>query len=129
MRTLTSKLLTLLVLGSAVLIVGEAWPTPVHDYIFSVTGVVKTEDGAPLQNAEITLEVNGPVYQAVTPVKTVTVKTDNLGRFFFMYISHQRGVKYTVTVHKKGFEPLTVSGSSPPTANHIIRLMRAENDG
>lgn len=127
--TVTSRLLTLLVLGSAVLLVCEARSTPVRDYVFSVTGVVKTEDDAPLLDAEITLEVNGPVYQAVTPVKTATVKTDNLGRFSFMYISHKRGVKYTVAVHKQGFEPVTFSGSSPPTTNHVIHLKRAGGDG
>lgn len=72
--TPTSKLLTLLVLGSAVLIVCEARPKQVHDYIFYVTGVVKTEGDAPLQDAEIILEVNGPVYQAVAPVKTAWLR-------------------------------------------------------
>ncbi len=99
------KLLALVILSFAVLgLVCQARPAPVHDYIFGVTGVVKSEDDAPLQDAEITLEVSGTVYKAITPVRTVTVKTDNLGSFFFMYISHKRGVKYTVTVHKQGFE-------------------------
>jgi len=43
----------------------------------------------------------------------------------FMYISHKRGVKYSLTVRKEGFEPQTVLGSSPPAGNHMIRLKKA----
>lgn len=46
-----------------------------------------------------------------------------------MYISHERGVKYTLTLHKEGFEPETVSGSSPPAGNHVICLKRASGNG
>jgi hypothetical protein len=126
----TNKLLTLVVLSSvAMVLVCEARPTPVHDYIFSITGMVTTEDGAPLEDAEITLEVNGPVYKGVESIRTVKLTTDNTGGFVFMYISHKRGVKYNVTVHKKGFERVTVSGSSPPAANHVIRLKRTSGEG
>ena len=100
-----------------------------HDYIFDVIGVVNAEDGAPLKNAEVTLEVNGPVYEAVTLVRTVRRTTDDTGGFVFMYISHQRGVKYSLTIRKEGFEPETVSGSSPPTGNHVIRLKRTGGNG
>lgn len=96
----------------------------IHDYIFDVTGVVTAEDGSPMKDAEITLEVNGPVYQAVTPVKTVKQITDGTGGFVFMYISHERGVKYTLTVSKDGFETETVSGSAPSPGHHAIRLKR-----
>ena len=127
--TVTSKLLTLLVLGSAVLVVCEVRPMPVHDYIFAVTGVVTTENGTPLQDAEIILEVNGPVYKGVEPVKTVKSMTDNTGGFVFTYISHKRGVKYSITVRKEGFESQTVSGIAPPAGHHTIRLKRAGGDG
>ena len=95
-----------------------------HDYIFDVTGMVTTEDGVPLGDAEITLDVNGPVYEAITPVKIVKRATDSTGGFVFAYISHERGVKYRITASKDGFESQTVSGSAPP-ANHLaIRLKR-----
>jgi hypothetical protein len=100
-----------------------------HDYVFDVTGVVTAEDGAPLKDAEATLEVNGPVYEAVTLVRTVKRSTDDTGGFVFTYISHKRGVKYSLTVRKEGFEPETVSGSSPPAGNHVIRLKRASGNG
>jgi phosphohistidine swiveling domain-containing protein len=126
----TNKPLKLLVLASLIFVlVYEARPTSVHDYIFSITGVVTAEDGTPVQGAEITLEVNGPVYKGVEPIKTVKLMTDNTGGFVFMYISHKRGVKYTITVYKQGFAPVTVSGNSPPTANHVVRLQRTGGEG
>lgn len=64
------KLLTLLALGCALWVAGCAARRVSHDYIFYVTGVVTSEDGEPVQEAEVTLAVNGPVYQAVTLVKT-----------------------------------------------------------
>jgi hypothetical protein len=123
--TLTNKLLALLVFGTAVSVVCEARPKPVHDYIFSITGVVTTEGGTPLQDAEITLEVNGPVYEAVKLVRTVKRPTSSTGGFVFTYLSHKRGVKYTIAVRKEGFEPQTVSGSAPPAGHHTIHLKRA----
>jgi|HubBroStandDraft_6_1064221.scaffolds.fasta_scaffold340342_2 hypothetical protein len=102
----------------------ESSPSPTHDYIFSVTGVVNTEDGMPLQDAEITLEAKEPVYKGVELIKTAKYMTDKTGGFVFMYISHRRGVNYTLTVRKEGFEPLTVSGSAPPAGNHVIRLKK-----
>ena len=96
----------------------------IHDYVFSVDGVVTAEDGSPLRDAEITLEVNGPVYEAVTPVNIVKRFTDNTGGFVFMYISHEQAVKYTLAASKDGFEPQTISGNSPPPGHHTIRLKR-----
>jgi hypothetical protein len=122
------KTLTLVFLGSIILASGCAVRRS-HDYIFSVTGIVTAQDGSPLGDAEITLEVSGPVYEAVTPVKTVKHLTDSTGGFVFMYISHERGVKYTITVSKDGFEPQTISGSAPPAGNHAIRLKRAGSKG
>lgn len=95
-----------------------------HDYIFSVTGMVTAEDGTPLQDVEVTLETNGPVYKGVALVRTEQQHTST-GGFVFMYLSHERGVKYTVTARKQGFEPQTVSGSAPPAGHHTIRLKKA----
>jgi hypothetical protein len=124
-----TSLLALIALGCALLVVACAARRVSHDYIFDVTGLVAAEDNAPVQDAEVTLEVNGPVYEAITPVKTVKQLTNIAGGFVFMYISHERSVKYTLTVHKAGFEPETVSGSSPPTGNHVIRLKRSSGNG
>ena len=92
------------------------------DYVFSVTGTVKTQNDLGLQDADVTLEVNGPVYEAVDLVKTRHVLTSDKGWFVFAYISHEFAVKYTITVRKEGFESQTVSGTAPPNGNHVIRL-------
>ena len=101
----------------------------IKDYNFTVSGgVVNAEDETRIQEAEVMLEVNGPVYDGVTLVKTVQAKTNDSGVFVFAYLSHKRGVKYTITVRKPGFEPVTVSGNSPPEAKHVIRLKRTETN-
>jgi hypothetical protein len=100
-----------------------------RDYIFGVTGVVTSEDGTPLQDAEVTLDVSGPIYEGVALVKTERRLTNGTGGFVFMYTSHTRGVKYNITACKDGFEPQTVSGSSPPAGHHTIRLKRASGSG
>jgi hypothetical protein len=126
---MTRFLMLLVPLTLAVLtLANEARPTPVHDYIFTIVGVVTTEDSTPIQGAEITLVVNGPVYKGVELVKTATCVTDDAGGFAFTYMSHKRGVKYTITVRKVGFESQTVSGSSPPAAHHAIKLRRSGGD-
>jgi len=119
-----SKLLALLIFcfGSLALLC-EARAS--HDYMFSITGVVTAEDGTPLQDAEVNLELDSPVYEGVTPVKAVKRATNGSGGFVFMYTSHKRGVKYTITVRKQGFEPQAISGSAPPAGHHTIRLKRA----
>lgn len=114
---------TLLVLGVASVPGCASVGLQSRDYVFGVTGAVTAEEGgAPLQDAEVTLEVSGPVYAAVEPVKTERRLTDSTGGFVFTYISHARGVRYTVTVSKEGFEPQAVSGSAPPAGHHTIRL-------
>ena len=103
-----------------------------RDYMFNVTGFVTTEDGTPLPGAEVTIEVYGSVYAAITPVRTEHVQTNQDGIFMFMYISHQRGVKYTLTVRKQGYDPQTATGNAPPDGQHNICLKRAtrsENGG
>jgi hypothetical protein len=124
-----TKLLTLLALGCAGLVAGCAARRVSHDYIFDVTGVVTSEDGEPVQDADVTLDVNGPVYEGVTPVKSVKRLTNSTGGFVFGYISGESGVKYMLTVRKEGFEHETVSGSAPPPGHHTIRLKRAGAGG
>jgi hypothetical protein len=93
--------------------------------MFGVTGVVTAEDGTPLESAEVILEVRGPVFQGVSPVVQERRITNADGGFVFMYTSHERGVSYTVTVRKDGFESEAVSGAAPPAGHHTIRLRRA----
>jgi hypothetical protein len=119
-------LLVLLALGSAAFGCASSGRQS-RDYMFGVTGVVTAEDGTPLEGAEVTLEVNGPVYEAVSPVKAERRLTNKTGGFVFMYNSHERDVKYVVTVRKEGFEPEKVSGSAPPAGHHTIRLKRVGN--
>lgn len=120
---MTSRSLSFLFLSFGTLALASG-TRPVHDYIFSITGVVTAEDRTPLQDAEVNLDVNGPVYEGVTLIKTVKRTTDDTGGFVFTYTSHQRGVKYTITVRKEGFEAQTVSGSAPPDGHHTIRTKK-----
>jgi Carboxypeptidase regulatory-like domain len=103
------KLLVLYVLMFG--LASAAGATHVPDYIFSISGVVTTEDKTPIKNAEITLKVDGPVYKGTELITIVKSVTDDTGGFAFMYMSHKRGEKYTITVRKEGFEPQTVKVS------------------
>lgn len=115
----------LLALSSTIYLFGCAARRIAHDYVFGVTGIVTTQDEMPLQGADVTLEVNGPVYEGIDLVRTKHLLTNNTGGFVFGYISHQPGVSYKVTVRKEGFEPETVSGSTPPNGSHTIRLKKS----
>jgi hypothetical protein len=127
---LNRALIALILIGLLIFdLTNEAQAKRVHDYIFSITGVVTTEAAVPIQDAEITLDVNGPVYNGMELVKTVKCMTNNAGGFLFTYMSHKRGVKYSITVRKEGFEPQTLSGASPPASQHTIHLKRASNSG
>jgi hypothetical protein len=115
----------LLALSSTICLLGCAARRIANDYIFGVTGIVTTEDEAPLQGADVTLDVNGPVYEGIDLVRTKHLLTNSTGGFVFEYISHRRGVNYTITVSKEGFEPGTVSGAAPPDGSHAIRLKKS----
>ena len=114
------NLFTLLLLSACLLpTVGEA--RVIRDYIFAVTGVVRDESGAPLEDANVTIRTADAVYKATTPVKMVCQLTNSTGGFVFMYTSHKRAVKYNITVVKDGYEPQTISGSAPPAGHHSVR--------
>jgi hypothetical protein len=114
-----------LALGLTLTIIGSK--AQAKDYVFSITGIVTTESGAPLEGADVKLETDSPVYKGITAVQTVTVSSNNTGGFVFMYTSHSRGVKFSITVRKDGFEPKTVTGVSPPAAHEQIRLEKSAN--
>ena len=121
MNNFARLLLPLIVAAFGTLLWG-ARPPPTRDYIFAIDGVVTTEHGEPMQDVEVTLDVDGPVYKGVELIKTVKSTTDAKGGFSFMYMSHKRGVKYKLTVSKEGFQPQTLSGASPPVGHHAIHL-------
>ena len=83
------------------------------------------QDSTPLVGADVTLDVNGPVYEVIDPVRSRHVVTNESGGFIFAYISHQWGVQYAITVRKEGFQPETVSGAAPPNASLTIKLRKA----
>jgi hypothetical protein len=95
-----------------------------NDFRFDVLGVVTQEDGTPVEGAEVTLEVVGPVYEGVDLVKTRKASTTAAGGFVFSYITDERGGKYTISVRKDRFEPASVSGNAPPAGNHKIILKK-----
>lgn len=111
-------MLMLLVFGCATVA-----PAHVKDYTFDVTGTVSAEDGAALQDVEVVLQVDKPVYEGVNPVNTQRLVTSK-GAFVFRCLSHSRPTKYSVTVRKDGYEPQTVSGTAPPNGNFTIRLKK-----
>lgn len=47
----------------------------VHDHVFDVTGTVDPSDGTPLTEVEVILDVDKPVYDGVTPVKSQRLVT------------------------------------------------------
>lgn len=115
--------LMLLVLGWATIC-----PARVKDYTFDVTGTVSADDGTPLQDVEVILQVDKPVYEGVNSVNTQRVVTSK-GAFIFRCLSHSQSTKYTVTVRKDGYEPQTVSGTAPPNGDFTIRLKKASANG
>jgi hypothetical protein len=96
----------------------------VKDYTFDVTGTVSAENGAALQDVEVILRVETPVYQGVNPVNTQRVVTSK-GAFIFRCLSQFRSTKYSVTVRKDGYQPQTVWGTAPPNGAFTIRLKKA----
>jgi hypothetical protein len=100
----------------------------VRDYTFDVTGTVAADDGTPLQDVEVVLQVDTPAYEGVTPATTQQIVTSK-GAFIFRCLSHSSSTKYTVTVRKEGFESQTVSGTAPPNGNFTIRLKSASGKG
>lgn len=102
-------------------------PARVKDYAFDVTGTVAADDGTPLQDVEVILQVETPVYEGVAPVNTQRVVMSK-GAFIFRCLSHSRSTKYSVTVRKDGYEPQTVSGTAPPNGNFTIRLKKASGE-
>jgi hypothetical protein len=95
----------------------------VHDYSFDVTGFIAAEDGTPLQDVEVVLQVDPPVYEGIAPAKTQRLVTSK-GAFFFRCLSHSRSTRYSITVRKDGFVSQTVSGTAPPDGKYDIRLKR-----
>ncbi|HLW83863.1 MAG TPA: carboxypeptidase-like regulatory domain-containing protein [Candidatus Sulfotelmatobacter sp.] len=121
-RALKNKPLALLALGCALVAAGRAVRRD-HDYRFGVTGVVSAEDGTPINDVEVILNLDTPVYEGITPITTKRVTANN-GAFVLMYISGSPSTKYTITIQKQGFEPQTVAGSAPPDGHHVFRLKR-----
>jgi hypothetical protein len=96
----------------------------VHDYVFSVTGYVTAEDGSPLHDVDVVLNVENPVYSGLDAVKTQRILSHN-GGFIFMYLAGNPHTNYIVIVSKDGFEAQTISGKSPPAENYKIQLKRS----
>jgi len=99
-----------------------------RDFVFDVTGTISAEDGSALQDVEVVLRVNPPVYEGTTPVNAQRVVTSK-GAFIFRCLSHSPSTKYSVTVRKDGFLPQTVSGTAPPNGHLTFRLKRVDGDG
>ena len=66
MGKLTNKAATILLIISLTTISGCIHRT--HDHMFAVTGMVVDENGAALNDADVSLTVYGPVYAGLSPV-------------------------------------------------------------
>jgi hypothetical protein len=123
------KLPTLVALSCVFLVSGCAVRRSRNqDYVFGVTGVVTGEDGTPLKDVDVILNLDAPVYEGIAPVRTKRLMAID-GTFVLMYISGSPSTKYTVTVQKNGFDPQTVAGTAPPDGHHVFRLRRiSDND-
>jgi hypothetical protein len=122
-RALRNGSLTLLALACALVAAGCAVRRD-PDYRFGVTGVVTAEDGTPVKDVEVVLNLDTPVYEGITPIRTKRLTASD-GAFVLMYISGSPSTKYAITVQKQGFEPQTAAGSAPPDGHHVFRLKRA----
>jgi len=96
----------------------------VHDHVFDITGTIDASDGAPVNDVEVILDVDKPIYDGLTPVTTQRVVTSK-GAFIFRCLSHDPATSYRVTVRKNGYEPQTVSGKAPPDAHLTIHLKKS----
>jgi hypothetical protein len=46
-----------------------------HDHVFDITGAVDASDGTPVNDVEIVLELDKPIYDGVTPLKSQRLVT------------------------------------------------------
>jgi len=95
----------------------------VHDHVFDITGTIHASDGTPVNDVEVILEVDKPIYDGITPAKIQRLVTSK-GAFIFRCLSHSPVTSYSVTVRKDGFEPQTVSGRVPPNAHLTIHMKK-----
>jgi len=95
----------------------------VHDRVFDITGTIDASDGAPVNDVEVILEVDKPIYDGITPVMSQRLVTSK-GAFIFRCLSHSPVTNYSVTVRKDGFEPQTISGKVPPDAHLTIHMKK-----
>jgi hypothetical protein len=99
----------------------------VRDRTFDVIGTVSADDGTPLQDVEVTLRVDPVIYEGIAPVSVQRIVTSK-GAFIFKCLTHSASTKYSVTVHKDGYEPQTVSGTAPPNGSFTIRLRKVSTE-
>jgi hypothetical protein len=95
----------------------------VHDHVFDVTGTIDASDGTPVNDVEVILEVDKPIYDGVTAVNSQRLVTSK-GAFIFRCLSHSPVSNYRITVRKDGFEPQTLSGRVPPDAHLTIHIKK-----
>jgi hypothetical protein len=94
-----------------------------HDHVFDITGTVDASDGTPVNDVEIVLELDKPIYDGVTPLKSQRLVTSK-GAFIFRCLSHSPATNYRITIRKDGFEAQTLSGKVPPDAHLTIHLKK-----
>jgi len=95
----------------------------VRDRVFDITGTIDASDGTPVNDAEVVLEVDKPIYDGVNPVKSQRLVTSK-GAFIFRCLTHSPVTNFKVTVRQDGFEPQMISGKVPPDAHVTIHMKR-----
>jgi len=93
------------------------------DYVFRAEGVVSDDRGQPIPRVQVTLEVVGPVYSGVTPVKHADIFTDDLGHFGFGCLSHEKDPSYTLGFEKQGYTSVLIEGAVQAMNPHLVTMV------
>ena len=64
LRTVSATVLLCCIIVCATYAAGRT-----HDHAFDITGTIDASDGTPVNDVEVILEVDKPIYDGITPVK------------------------------------------------------------
>lgn len=123
MRVRRKHLLATAAFVIALVVVALLWPSPIADYGSGAAGLVVDTEANPIANASVTLRFDQTVFEAITPVDTAEMRTDERGQFRRHFISCGKpGGPYTVRVEHPDFHPVEVRGEG--LGHHRIVLRK-----
>ena len=77
-----------------------------------------------MSGVRVTLQIQGVVYEAVTPVTRTDTYTDGRGEFGFAYLTERPSQIYSLWFDKEGYESVSVEGASLAENPHRITMKR-----